>query len=908
MALALYRKYRPRTFAEVIGQEHVTEPLSQALRSGRLNHAYLFSGPRGCGKTSSARILARSLNCEHGPTPEPCGTCDSCRSLAGDGAGSIDVIEIDAASHGGVDDARELREKAFFAPANSRFKIYVIDEAHMVSSAGFNALLKLVEEPPEYVKFIFATTEPEKVLGTIKSRTHHYPFRLIPPKVLRPYLEQLTQAEGVPVEPAVFPLVVRAGGGSARDSLSVLDQLIAGAGPDGVSYARAAALLGVTDAALIDEMCDALAAGDGAAAYATVDRVAEAGHDPRRFAADLLERLRDLIVLQQVPDAVTKGLIDGPDDQIERMAAQAQQLGPGTLSRCADIVHDGLVEMRGTTAPRLLLELICARMLLPGVDDGTGGLLQRLERMERRLTLAGTDAPPATAGSAPATNPPTVRTQPPAAPAAAAANRAGTGAAAPATATSSSAAPPPGRGNASSSADRGNGHSSGHDASAGPDGTTQDAGRDRVTSTAGAGTGGTTAGEGADAGRHAGMNGTADGPAVGPSDGHPGWSGGTQDGATNGRATPRRPVPQSAVMPDPATPEPPRPGAVSPGVLDAVAVRRVWPEVVGKVNRSNKRIAALMRDAVVRDLDGDTLVLTVKSAVLARMMSDHAQVLTDALYEELGGRWQIRCEVAGQAGAAAPAPRPTPAQAAVPSSPAPAEDRGIRRPPSAAGRTGHSGDTAASEEEDWPEPARPGGSAPSTGIAKGTGQENSGAGGTGASQGDWPKTAPLGGAASAGPPRSATAPDAGPLPPGQSAGPSGGQSAAAASAGRMPSAPPQPSTPATRGSGAAPASNALAAARAAAAGRGSRAAATWQAADADWAGEPPYDPDYDGPVTGGKIRPSAAPTYEGFDPGDEPLDEVLDERTARESSEEQAVRLFKEAFGGAEKIDETNAR
>ncbi|MFV2116354.1 DNA polymerase III subunit gamma and tau, partial [Micromonospora sp. LOL_025] len=411
MALALYRKYRPRTFAEVIGQEHVTEPLSQALRSGRLNHAYLFSGPRGCGKTSSARILARSLNCEQGPTPEPCGQCDSCRELATDG-GSIDVLEIDAASHGGVDDARELREKAIFAPAKSRFKIYVIDEAHMVSSAGFNALLKLVEEPPEYVKFIFATTEPEKVLGTIKSRTHHYPFRLIPPKVLRPYLEQLCEAEGVAVEPAVFPLVVRAGGGSARDSLSVLDQLIAGAGPEGVTYTRAAALLGVTDAALIDEMCDALAAGDGATAYATVDRVAEAGHDARRFASDLLERLRDLIVLQQVPDAATKGLIDGPADQIERMAAQAQRLGPATLSRCADIVHNGLVEMRGTTAPRLLLELICARMLLPGADDSTGGLLQRLERMERRLTLAGTDAPPAAAGPAPVASPPPVRPEP----------------------------------------------------------------------------------------------------------------------------------------------------------------------------------------------------------------------------------------------------------------------------------------------------------------------------------------------------------------------------------------------------------------------------------------------------------------------------------------------------------------
>ncbi|HWS35834.1 MAG TPA: DNA polymerase III subunit gamma and tau [Actinoplanes sp.] len=398
MALALYRKYRPRTFAEVIGQEHVTEPLSQALRSGRLNHAYLFSGPRGCGKTSSARILARSLNCEQGPTPEPCGECMSCKSLANDGAGSIDVIEIDAASHGGVDDARELREKAFFAPASSRFKIYVIDEAHMVSSAGFNALLKLVEEPPDYVKFIFATTEPDKVLGTIRSRTHHYPFRLIPPAVLRPYLQQLTDAEGVTVAPSVLPLVVRAGGGSARDSLSILDQLIAGSGPDGVTYAGAVALLGVTDSALIDEMCDAIATGQGAAAYATIDRVAEAGHEPRRFASDLLERFRDLIVLQQVPDAVAKGLIDGPADQLEAMAAQAASMGAATLSRCADTLHNGLIEMRGTTAPRLLLELVTARMLLPGADVSTAALLQRLERLEQGIVVRG-EAPASSHGS-----------------------------------------------------------------------------------------------------------------------------------------------------------------------------------------------------------------------------------------------------------------------------------------------------------------------------------------------------------------------------------------------------------------------------------------------------------------------------------------------------------------------------
>src|SRR5690242_15825170 len=369
-----------------------------ALASGRINHAYLFSGPRGCGKTSSARILARSLNCEtRGPTPDPCGKCDSCVALAPDGPGSLDVIEIDAASHGGVDDARDLRERAFFAPVSSRYKVYIVDEAHMVSTQGFNALLKLVEEPPEFLIFVFATTEPEKVLTTIRSRTHHYPFRLIPPGVMRGLLSSICTAEGIAVEPTVLPLVVRAGGGSARDALSVLDQLIAGSGPEGVTYAHAIGLLGVTDGALLDEMVDALAAGDSAAVYETVDRVVEAGHDPRRFATDLLERLRDLVVLDAVPDANAKGLIDYPPDEVERMTDQAARLGTATLSRMADIVHTGLIEMRGTTSPRLLLELVSARMLLPSAAADGGALLQRLERMERRLSVSGGAVEPAPA-------------------------------------------------------------------------------------------------------------------------------------------------------------------------------------------------------------------------------------------------------------------------------------------------------------------------------------------------------------------------------------------------------------------------------------------------------------------------------------------------------------------------------
>ncbi|MEU6017208.1 DNA polymerase III subunit gamma and tau [Streptomyces sp. NPDC047515] len=394
-SLALYRRYRPESFAEVIGQEHVTDPLQQALRNNRVNHAYLFSGPRGCGKTTSARILARCLNCEQGPTPTPCGECQSCRDLARNGPGSIDVIEIDAASHGGVDDARDLREKAFFGPASSRYKIYIIDEAHMVTSAGFNALLKVVEEPPEHLKFIFATTEPEKVIGTIRSRTHHYPFRLVPPGTLREYLAEVCGKENSPVEDGVLPLVVRAGAGSVRDSMSVMDQLLAGAADDGVTYAMATSLLGYTDGSLLDSIVDAFAAGDGAAAFEVVDRVIEGGNDPRRFVADLLERLRDLVILAAVPDAGEKGLIDAPADVVERMQAQASVFGAAELSRAADLVNEGLTEMRGATSPRLQVELICARVLLPAAFDDERSLQARLDRLERGASFATSGTGPA---------------------------------------------------------------------------------------------------------------------------------------------------------------------------------------------------------------------------------------------------------------------------------------------------------------------------------------------------------------------------------------------------------------------------------------------------------------------------------------------------------------------------------
>ena len=390
MSLALYRKYRPSLFSDVIGQDHVTVPLSNALKSDRTHHAYLFSGPRGCGKTSSARIMARSLNCEKGPTPNPCGVCQSCIDLAPLGPGSLDVIELDAATHGLVDDARDLRDKAFYAPVHSRYKIYIIDEAHQLGPGAANALLKVVEEPPPHVLFIFATTEPDKLISTIRSRTHHYPFRLVPPVLLTTHLESICKSEGVPVSKGVLPLVVRASGGSVRDSLSILGQLLAGAGSDGVTYEIALHLLGFTDGALLDDAIDAIAARDGAALFQSIDRVIEAGHDPRRFAQDLLERIRDLLVLASVPDSAHSIFKQMPTDQLDRMQAQATRIGSANLTHSAQVVSEGLTQMRGATAPRLTLEFNAARILLP--ENSDAGVIARIERLERVGSIASLPA------------------------------------------------------------------------------------------------------------------------------------------------------------------------------------------------------------------------------------------------------------------------------------------------------------------------------------------------------------------------------------------------------------------------------------------------------------------------------------------------------------------------------------
>ncbi len=688
MALALYRKYRPATFAEVVGQEHVTGPLVNAVDGGRINHAYLFSGPRGCGKTSSARILARSLNCEQGPTSTPCGVCGSCVSLAPDGPGSLDVIEIDAASHGGVDDARDLRERAFFAPVSSRYKVYIVDEAHMVTTQGFNALLKVVEEPPEFLVFVFATTEPEKVLPTIRSRTHHYPFRLVPPTTLRGLLEKTCEAEHVTVEPTVFPLVVRAGGGSVRDSLSILDQLLAGAGPEGVTYKGAVGLLGVTDDALLDETIDALAAHDAPAVFRAVDRVVEAGHDPRRFATDLLDRLRDLIVLDAVPHAGGNGLLDCPPDRLDLMSSQAQALGSATLSRMADTVHEGLTEMRGTTAPRLLLELVCARMLLPATDGSAVATLQRLERLERRMSIAGEHAGrPAEAPARPAAHQdvapapsgqvtrrsqreaPTAAAPPAAAPPTAAAPPAGVPAAPePAVVQRPSASPT--REFVRRSQTR-NEPSVATPAAAVSPGSTDDW---PETVPPGSGSRGAATASGQRAGR-AGSPSEPDIPLPPePTDDedypHTARPAAVRAAADRTEAAARGEAPSSSGPPraaaesapaprggDPtpvvsANPEP----AASDGELTTTDVRRVWPELLSVVKRHKRTTEALLKNAQVHQLSNGVLTLTTSSPALARRLGDdlNRDVIREALSELLGVRWRVDAVVDGAAGASGP--------------------------------------------------------------------------------------------------------------------------------------------------------------------------------------------------------------------------------------------------------------
>ncbi|WP_133847706.1 DNA polymerase III subunit gamma and tau [Labedaea rhizosphaerae] len=628
MALALYRKYRPATFAEVVGQEHVTEPLRVALSAKRVNHAYLFSGPRGCGKTSSARILARSLNCEQGPTPDPCGVCESCIGLAPEGPGTVDVVELDAASHGGVDDARELRDRAFYAPAQSRYRVFIVDEAHMVTTQGFNALLKIVEEPPEHLVFIFATTEPEKVLGTIRSRTHHYPFRLIPPGAMRELLERNVAAEGVTVERSVFPLVIRAGGGSARDTQSVLDQLLAGAGPDGVTYERAVALLGVTDVALIDDMVDALAANDHATVYGTVDRLVEAGHDPRRFAADLLDRLRDLVLLRAVPDAGARGLVSAPADELARMQAQSERIGPATLSRYAEVVNTGLTEMRGATAPRLLLELLCARMLLPAavpVDPAAeSAVLQRLEQLERRVTAAPGQAAPA---ARPAQPTPAPQEAPPSQP---------------------QAAPPPQQSPAPQQTQAPQPTQSKQTYTRRSEQAPEPPAREPVR------------------------------PASPPP-------------AATERPAPASPPAEPQSVPQQAEPQPEPQSQPSPaGTMDAAAIRRVWPEIERYVREHSKPTLALLMNATVQSVEGNTLVLSMPTEPLARQLSGESRVrvLREALMHAVGGEWSVQCVAGGRPALAAPPPatpqpaRPAPTRPSQRQAPAPEQQaRQAEQPP-----------------------------------------------------------------------------------------------------------------------------------------------------------------------------------------------------------------------------------
>ena len=661
---ALYRRYRPDSFADVIGQEHVTEPLMTALRKNRVNHAYLFSGPRGCGKTTSARILARCLNCAEGPTDTPCGKCPSCVELARGGSGSLDVIEIDAASHGGVDDARDLRERATYAPVRDRYKIFIIDEAHMVTSAGFNALLKIVEEPPEHIKFIFATTEPDKVIGTIRSRTHHYPFRLVPPEPLMAYLELLCTQENVPVAPGVLSLVIRAGGGSVRDSLSVLDQLMAGAGPNGLDYELAVALLGYTHASLLDDVVEAVAASDSATVFRAVDRVIQTGHDPRRFVEDLLERFRDLIIVQAMPESAQSILRGMPADQIARLQNQAHNLGAAELSRAADVTNTALTDMTGATSPRLHLELLCARILLPSSEQTERGIAARIDRVERRLNYAGNDvgAPlagaPAPAAVSPARPEQTASPQPPAAPDARCAVARGPGC----RNRHRRIHPAPGRAAA--------GHS--------PRTRSRPAGR------ACAGTADGTAGQHQ---RLAGRRTRGGQPArarasslrrasvrPAPGRGCPGC-GPVSRARTGSRArgcpdrprtsapapsVPARPEPAEAGRAPAAVPSPASGPAAGPGA-DVEVLRRAWPEILQTLTKIKRSTWALVEpNAQVGHFEDHVLTLAFTTTGLAGAFgrADHADNLRQAIHKTIGIDCQIRAVAGGSNSPASSEPNP----------------------------------------------------------------------------------------------------------------------------------------------------------------------------------------------------------------------------------------------------------
>jgi DNA polymerase-3 subunit gamma/tau len=644
---ALYRRYRPQTFAEVIGQDHVTAPLRAALRGGQIGHAFLFSGPRGCGKTSSARILARVLNCarntpEH-PTDTPCGECESCLELGTGGPGSLDVVEIDAASHGGVDDARELRERATFAPARDRYKVFILDEAHMVSNQGFNALLKIVEEPPPHVKFVFATTEPDKVIPTIRSRTHHYPFRLVPPDVLVPYLAHVCEAEDVPVGAGVLPLVVRAGAGSVRDSLSVLDQLLAGAGPDGLEYEGAVALLGYTPAALLDDLVDAIAARDGATAFSVVERVIATGHEPRRFVEDLLERLRDLIVIAAAGDAASAALGALPADQLTRMSAQASHLGWAELSRSADLANAALTEMAGATSPRLQLELLMARLLLPAADDGAAGFGARLDRLERGWPTnsaaggasAAVPGPAAATASVPAAAPavgvvpPATASVPPAVPRPAETSEP---AAVVTDVTPGTDEPPLAPQESQQSQQR-------RGSTAAPSEPAPSAAAPRVASPD---SGVTTA---------AGPRAAAPGPDV---------------------TAPAAPTATSSAAPVPAS---------APSRLagqDTEMLRRRWPEVLETTKGLRRATWILVgQNAQVQDLDATTLRLAFPTPGLVDRFRDHADVVARAVRETLGFDVHVQAVLAGAPTTSA-TPRVAPA-ADRPEGGSPASSGGARR-------------------------------------------------------------------------------------------------------------------------------------------------------------------------------------------------------------------------------------